>query len=144
MAVERDIDTLAKPTSVLIAPFDAADLQVRDAIQAALAEMGVEVFRPDFVRVPYSAAAAALEAAIRRSDFVLADVTHQNPNVFYELGYAQALRKPTILLLDSEAGRSLPADLQGLPFITYGPNNLAGLKEQIKRAVRVYAAVEYA
>ncbi|MEY2932389.1 MAG: hypothetical protein RL033_3138, partial [Pseudomonadota bacterium] len=35
---------------------------------------------------------------IARADLIIADMTDRNPNVFYEVGYAHALGKPSILL----------------------------------------------
>ena len=37
-------------------------------------------------------------SAIKNSALVIADITPDNPNVFYEVGFAHALNKPTILL----------------------------------------------
>ena len=45
------------------------------------------------------------------------------PNVFYELGYAHALGKPTILL--AERGRELPFDIRGYRCIFYD-NTIGG------------------
>ena len=39
---------------------------------------------------------ADIERQILDSQVVIADITPQNPNVYYEVGYAHALRKPTI------------------------------------------------
>jgi Restriction endonuclease len=47
---------------------------------------------------------------IRSADAVVADTTHCDPNVFYEIGYAHALGRPTILI--TRAGEILPFDLQ--------------------------------
>jgi hypothetical protein len=47
------------------------------------------------------------EAAIRAADVVIAVIGPEAPNVLYELGFASALRKPTLLLL--EPGTSVPA-----------------------------------
>ena len=41
---------------------------------------------------------------------VIAEITEPNQNVFYELGYAHALKKPTVLL--AERGK-LPFDVSG-------------------------------
>jgi hypothetical protein len=38
---------------------------------------------------------------IARADIVIGEMTGRNPNVFYEIGYAHALGKPTILLASS-------------------------------------------
>jgi nucleoside 2-deoxyribosyltransferase len=51
-----------------------------------------------------------------RSTVVVAEITPVNANVFYELGYAHALGKQTILL--AERGRTLPFDVSGYRCIT--------------------------
>lgn len=71
--------------------------------------------------------------AIREADVVIAEVTPVNANVFYELGYAHALGKPTVLL--AERGQSLPFDVSGWRAIFYD-NTIAGrrqVEEQLRR-----------
>jgi hypothetical protein len=55
------------------------------------------------------------------SDVIIAEVTPPNQNVFYELGYAHALGKPTILLAEQpkEGGARLPFDISGYRCIFY-------------------------
>ncbi|WP_420126077.1 restriction endonuclease [Longimicrobium sp.] len=60
---------------------------------------------------------AVLQDQIRTADVVIADTTTQNPNVFYEVGYAHASDKPTILI--SRQGEKIPFDLQSLNHIFY-------------------------
>lgn len=57
---------------------------------------------------------------------IIAEITPPNPNVFYELGYAHALAKPTILL--AEHGRQLPFDISGYRCILYD-NSIKGKGE---------------
>jgi len=52
-----------------------------------------------------------------QSDVVIAEITLANPNVFYELGYAQALGKPTILL--AQRGGKLPFDIASYRVVFY-------------------------
>lgn len=54
---------------------------------------------------------------------VVAEITPTNQNVFYELGYAHALRKPTIML--AEKGKQLPFDISGYRVLFY-ENTIAG------------------
>jgi predicted nucleotide-binding protein len=67
---------------------------------------------------------------------IIADVSQQNPNVFYELGFAHALRKPTILLFNSKSGSGLPSDLDGLQYIAYDPADFRRLADVIKTMTR--------
>src|SRR5216683_4448543 len=48
----------------------------------------------------------------KRAKLLLADLTGKNPNVFYELGLAHALKKPAILV--AESMDDIPFDLRAL------------------------------
>jgi hypothetical protein len=58
-----------------------------------------------------------MQREISQSDIVIAEITPANPNVFYELGYAQALGKPTILL--AQRGGKLPFDIASYRVVFY-------------------------
>src|SRR5215212_3353410 len=55
---------------------------------------------------------------INKADVVIADMTGQNPNVFYEVGYAHALDK--IVLLITQEADDIPFDLKHRQHIVYG------------------------
>ena len=64
-----------------------------------------------------------INRAIREAKVVIADVSPVNANVFYEVGFAHALNKPTILL--AEKGTKLPFDVS--PFRTlFYENSILG------------------
>ena len=130
---------MRKTRSLVIAPFDAAGDCVLDAVRHALMNLDVEVFRFDNI-APGASWANAITNAVRSSDFLVVDVTRQNPNVFYELGFAHALRKPTILIASSEASGALPSDLAGFQYIVYDPSNLRGLADHVQWAARAFVA----
>lgn len=73
---------------------------------------------------------------ISEAAIIIADITMDNPNVFYELGYAHALNKPTILLADSEKRAQLPFDVSGYRTIFY--SNTIGGKREIETHIRKY------
>ncbi|WP_179119200.1 nucleoside 2-deoxyribosyltransferase [Massilia sp. KIM] len=56
-------------------------------------------------------------ASIRESAVVIAEITPTNANVYYEVGYAHALGKPTILI--AEKGTKLPFDISGFRVLMY-------------------------
>lgn len=68
------------------------------------------------------------------SRIIIAEITPKNPNVFYELGYAHALAKSTILL--AERGNPLPFDIQGYRTIFY-ENTIRG-KKDVEQNLRRY------
>lgn len=57
---------------------------------------------------------------IKKSKFLIADLTDRNPNVFYELGLAHALSKDVILL--TQDLKDIPFDLRHYRIIVYQDN----------------------
>ncbi len=68
---------------------------------------------------------------INAADFIIADLSGRNANVFYELGLAHAVGKPVVLV--AEDSRDVPFDLQGVRTIIYGdsPRTWQILSKQI-------------
>lgn len=64
--------------------------------------------------------------SITDSDVIIAEITGTNPNVFYELGYAHAIKKDTILL--AARNNPLPFDISGYRVIFYD-DTIKGKKE---------------
>jgi hypothetical protein len=63
---------------------------------------------------------------IQEAKIVIAEITAPNENVFYELGYAHALKKPTILLADrTDRTKKLPFDISGYRCLFY-ENSISG------------------
>lgn len=52
-----------------------------------------ETYRPGII-------IANVAKQIIESKLIIADITPSNPNVFYEVGFAHALNKPTILIAE--------------------------------------------
>lgn len=71
-------------------------------------------------------------SGIVTAQIVIAEITPPNQNVFYELGYAHALNKPTILLV--ERGRPLPFDISGYRCLFY--ENSIGGKRKVEEGLR--------
>jgi len=128
---------MRRTRGLVITPFDAPGRRVLATVRRALEEIGVEVFRVDDIAAG-AVWANAITDAMRSSDFLVVDVSRQNPNVFYELGFAHALRKPTILVASAEATGALPSDLAGFQYIVYEPDNLRSLVEHVQRAARAF------
>ena len=74
---------------------------------------------------------------IAKADIVIADMTGRNANVFYEVGYAHALGKRTILL--TQNSNDIPFDLKHFPHIIYG-NKLSVLREELTKRVSWHIA----
>src|SRR5690349_6562245 len=59
--------------------------------------------------------------SIRAARLVVAELTGKNPNVFYEVGLAQAIGKPVVILTRDEA--DVPFDLKALRYLYYDTSN---------------------
>lgn len=64
---------------------------------------------------------------IENATIVIADISPDNPNVFYELGYAHALKKQTVLLCEKGCRNKLPFDISSFRTIFYD-NTIGGKK----------------
>lgn len=67
---------------------------------------------------------------IARAQFIIADTTGKNPNVFYEIGYAHALGKKVILLVQDT--QDIPFDIAGLRHIQYKPGAVNALAMDLR------------
>jgi len=68
-------------------------------------------------------------SSIRRSAFIIADLTEPRPNVYYELGYAQALGKD--ILTTAQKGTQLPFDVFDIPTHFWDSQHVLEQKLQI-------------
>ena len=67
--------------------------------------------------------------SIEEASVIIADVTTDNPNVFYEVGYAHGIKKETILLSD-RTREKLPFDVSGFRTLFY--DNTIGGKSDVE------------
>jgi hypothetical protein len=66
---------------------------------------------------------------IRRSAFLIADVSEVRPNIFSEIGFAQGLGKQVVLT--ARTGTTLPFDVADIPVIFWDTEE--GLKKQLRK-----------
>src|SRR5882672_11444973 len=123
---------MQSPHVFVIAPFDPEGRRVQDIVRRAIQETGLRVVQYSDTIRPGAERASTILDAIRDADLIIADMSRQNPNVLYEVGFAHALRKPTILLVSIKSGSGLPSDLAGLQYFTYDPTNLDCLADLVK------------
>ena len=72
---------------------------------------------------------------ILKAGCIIADLTGSNPNVFYELGIAHALKRNVILL--KQAGSKVPFDLMGIRHYEYEDSfkGINGLRNFLTAAI---------
>lgn len=69
---------------------------------------------------------------ILSSQYIIADLTSYNPNVFYELGISHCFKDTQNILIIKQKDYKIPFDLTHLTYIEYDPNNLIYLTSMIK------------
>lgn len=131
-------------TCFVIQPFDGGpyDKRFKDVYEPAIREAGYEAYRVDqdpSVSVPVE----SIEAGIRSAVVCLADITTDNPNVWYELGYAFAAGRPVVMISNSgdRQGRKYPFDIQHRTVIGYkaeSPSDFDALKKAITEKICAY------
>lgn len=104
----------------VIQPFDNStfDKRFADIFSPAIVKAGFEPYRIDkdlSVRIPID----EIEKGISDSAFCFAEITTDNPNVWYELGYAFACQKDVVLVCSDERKDKFPFDIQHRHIITY-------------------------
>jgi hypothetical protein len=98
----------------------------RDVVQEVCKDYQVSVTRADEVNGPTGLIIADIVREVSNAQLVIADITPTNPNVYFEVGYALALSKPTILL--ARKGTPLPFDVAGFRVLFY-EDSIGGKKK---------------
>lgn len=102
-----------------------------DVIVPICEELGLSAVRADETYGP-GLIIADIAREIIEAKVIIAEITPANPNVYYELGYAHALNKPTILI--AEKPTQLPFDVS--PFRVLFYENSIGGKKKIEAGLR--------
>ena len=69
-----------------------------------------------------------------QSQFVIADITGNNANVFYELGMAHAIGIPVIVL--AQDADAVPFDLKSRRILIYEADKLQEMEEGLRGAIK--------
>jgi hypothetical protein len=104
------------PHVFMVVPFASEHAEVQAAIRDAARAVGLVAYRTDEIRRS-SSIIDRIMAAVASADLVLADVTGLNANCFYELGYADALKRPVVLI--EREGNKTPFDVAGRSILRF-------------------------
>lgn len=104
----------------------------QEVVKPLCNEFGVEAKRADETYGPGLIIADVIRH-IDEAKLVIAEISPANPNVYYEVGYAHARRKPTILIADRAVSK-LPFDVS--PFRTLFYENTIDGKGKIEDGLR--------
>lgn len=124
-------------TCFVIQPFDGSKFDKRfdDVFEPAIEASGLKAYRVDrdpSAHVPID----SIEAGIRSAGVVLADITLNNPNVWYELGYAFAAGTPVVMVCAKDRDGKFPFDIQHRAIVNYATESLSdftALKDNISK-----------
>ena len=130
-------DALVEKLDVFVLmPFKADMLPVyEDHIKPTCASIGLKVRRADDFFTAHSVVQDVWKAIVS-ARLIVADCTDRNPNVFYEIGLAHTIGKPTILL--TQKSEDIPFDLRHLRYIAYQltPRGMKEFETKFKETVQ--------
>jgi nucleoside 2-deoxyribosyltransferase len=132
------------PRCFVIQPFDGGPFDKRfdEVLTPAVEAAQLEAYRVDrdlSVSIPID----AIENGIRDAAACLADITTDNPNVWFELGFALACQKPLVLICSDSRRVKFPFDVQHRHVIRYrteSPKDFQNLGAEV--TVRLKASLE--
>ena len=116
------------------APFGDVYATIKATAENALPGEAIECRRLDEIKRP-GRISDDLIHEITSASFCVADLTGNNANVMWEVGYAMALQKPIVFLSQDVA--SLPFDIRDMRTIKYDRQALSGtLRDELATAIR--------
>src|SRR5688572_27961490 len=123
-------------------PFDggAFDKRYESIFQRAIAAAHLDAYRVDR-DTGTSITIDDIERGIREADICLVEITLDNPNVWFELGYAIACRKEVVLVCSDERKTRFPFDIQHLTILRYStesPQDYDQLGKAITAKIEAY------
>jgi len=117
-----------------------SDQILRHVIRPVAEECGYDAIRADEISEPGSITTQVINRIVN-APMLVADLTGNNANVFYELAIRHAIRKPYVQII--QKGERIPFDVAGIRTIELDHTNLdsvAAAKDEIKRQMEFSAA----
>jgi len=124
-----DINTKADDTLVFVLiPFHPDFEKSYQVITRTVTDLGLNCSRGDDVHVSSNILSHIVQE-IYRARLIIADITSRNPNVYYELGIAQAIGKPVLLI--AQNANELPFDISSRRVLVY--HTLDDLEDHLRK-----------
>ena len=124
------VTVLKKRTAFVIMAMDPAQpglVDVLEAIKTVCATFGIKAHRADEIQHEDKITDVILEE-IKNCEFLIADLSFERPNVYYEVGFAHALDKKPILYRKSGTALHFDLAVQNVPEY----KNITDLREQLR------------
>lgn len=134
-------ESTTKKTCFVVSPIGEQGSEIRKnadqlftyVIEPVCAECGFKTLRIDYEDKAESITRGIMDR-LNESDLVIADLTGQNPNVFFEIGYRTALKKPIIHLKKKK--ESISFDIAAIRAFDYDLTDLDAV-EEIKKRLKI-------
>jgi len=119
-----------KAKAIILTPFTTTGQSVAAQISEVLNDLKVTpIFFAQMVKVsPFT--------EIDKADIVIADLSEANPNVMFEVGYAQGRGKPVLYIMQSD--ETIPSDLMGNLVYLYDKDSPNRLRGSISGAIKMF------
>jgi len=130
----------------VLQPFDndKYDRRYKEIIEPVIIECGLISYRVDedcASIIPIE----SIHSKIRESSICVAEITTNNPNVWYELGYALALGKKVVMLCSEERTTQFPFDIRHRNILLYKTQTLSDFekfKNSLKDRISTYLSLD--
>ena len=124
-------DTIPRPFIFIVMPFRNELKNVHFAIKQAANAAEAYAERLDDRKYTENML-TRVYSQISASVILVADVTYENPNVYYELGYAHGINKIVLFTKRRTARKlKLPFDTDHYPHILYDPDDMASFTKEL-------------
>lgn len=134
-------------TCFVMQPFDRGryDQRFNDTFRSAIEAAGLEVYRVD--EDPSAGVLVeSIEDGIRNARLCFAEISTDNPNVWYELGYAFARGKEVVMVCcDHERAGPFPFDIRHRAVLTYksqSASDFTAIAAAVTRRIQALLAKE--
>lgn len=117
--------------SFIIMPFADKYNNIYEIIKDTCTKRSISISRADEISEP-GPIINQIFKAIDEASFIIAEVGDQNPNVFYEVGVAHCLSKPTLLLAQSNTIKNLPFDIRHQRILVYNSSRKTEFRENLQ------------
>lgn len=116
----------------LVIPFSKEFEDIHFSLKQAVEMTGHTLVRMDQLMAT-GPIANQIQDEINKADLIIADVSNQNPNVMYEVGFAQSANIPVLLI--TQQGNIIPFDIASIQVLIYDRKRL---NETLTKRVRNY------
>ena len=131
----------------VLQPFDKGkfDRRYKEIIEPTIKECELIPYRVDedcASIIPIE----SIHVKIRESSICIAEITTDNPNVWYELGYALALEKNVVMLCSEERTTQFPFDIRHRNILLYKTQTLSDyeeLKNNLKNRIKAFLSLDF-